>query len=305
MARQLEMLTLASRERDKSVPDARLVYECLDIHRLMVDRGIKGKAMRWIEGRLLRRCHTLIVSSMAFVHAHFLANYTSLPDILLLENKMLVQELGGPGAIDDARKSERSTRPPWRIGWFGVIRCRESLKILTAAARAEPDKVEVIIRGRVARNVLPDFDELISGIPNVHFQGPYNRATDLATIYHDVHFSWAVDFYEAGGNSDWLLPNRLYEGGIFGAIPIAREGCETANWLKDHDAGIILHGEPGAAVENMIQQMNTDTYLYHMNRLNQLPNTTFVHDSSAWRQMAAAFAPPRDTQASVPESPSG
>jgi succinoglycan biosynthesis protein ExoL len=55
-----------------------------------------------------------------------------------------------------------------------------------------------------------------------------------------VHFTWAIDYFEAGQNSDWLLPNRLYEGSAQGAVPIALNSVETGRWLAARDAGLRL-----------------------------------------------------------------
>src|SRR5258708_5950738 len=49
VARTLEMLAVAQAARTMTGSKARLVYECLDIHRLMLDGGAKGRAMRAAE----------------------------------------------------------------------------------------------------------------------------------------------------------------------------------------------------------------------------------------------------------------
>ena len=59
-------------------------------------------------------------------------------------------------------------------------------------------------------------------------------------IYGEVHFSWAIDFFEEGLNSKWLLPNRLYEGCRFGAVPIAMRETETGRFLADRHLGLLL-----------------------------------------------------------------
>ena len=70
-----------------------------------------------------------------------------------------------------------------------------------------------------------------------------HRASDLPRLYGDMHFAWAVDFYEAGSNSDWLLPNKLYEAGLFGAVPIACRDVATGAWLAERGVGVLLEGD--------------------------------------------------------------
>ncbi len=67
VARQLEMLMLAALTRQRIAPDAPLVFECLDIHRLMLTRQPISVALRMLERHLLRSCSMLIVSSPAFI----------------------------------------------------------------------------------------------------------------------------------------------------------------------------------------------------------------------------------------------
>jgi succinoglycan biosynthesis protein ExoL len=200
----------------------------------MLVRRAVGHMLRVIESYLLRRCDLLVVSSPAYARAYFSRVHAALPPVRVVENRILASELAMP--IGNLPVSA----PPWRIGWFGIIRCRRSLDILARLVRQMPDRIQVVIRGRPARDAIPEFDAVVAATPGLTFLGPYDRVTDLARIYADVHYVWAIDFYEAGANSAWLLPNRLYEGGIYGAVPIALRALETGRWLVDHQAGICL-----------------------------------------------------------------
>ncbi|MGE5500999.1 MAG: hypothetical protein ACM3W4_03635, partial [Ignavibacteriales bacterium] len=53
LARNLEMLTLAAAARRARAPRARLVYECLDIHRTLVGASPASAALRLLERRVL------------------------------------------------------------------------------------------------------------------------------------------------------------------------------------------------------------------------------------------------------------
>ncbi len=99
--------------------------------------------------------------------------------------------------------------------------------------------LQVLIAGKPARDQLIDFEAEIANDPQIHFAGAYKQA-DLAKLYAKVHFTWAIDYFEEGHNSSWLLPNRLYEGGICGSLPIALAGVETGRWLRARDAGVTV-----------------------------------------------------------------
>ncbi len=239
VARNLEMLVLADAARRRFARHLPVYYELLDIHRLVArDGGASANLLRRLEGALIARIAGIIISSPAFETEYLRRWYRRLPPILLVENKVMP---GGLTGID--RPPPKKPGPPWRIGWFGAIRCRRSLMILADLARNHPGLIEVDIRGRVTGPVGADFADIVAATPGLTYHGPYLYPNDLPAIYGATHFSWAIDFYEAGLNSSWLLPNRLYEGGWCGAVPIAMEGVETGRWLARHGLGVRL-GEP-------------------------------------------------------------
>jgi hypothetical protein len=311
VARNLEMLLLASIAKRSFAPNASLVYECLDVHSVLVNEGPKGRALRAIERNLLRKCQLLIVSSPAFVSAYFNRRHAVVPPVMLLENKLLQSEIG-PNARPPAAARALPPVRPWRIGWFGVIRCSRSLALLSRLCRSRPGLVEVVIRGRVARNVLTDFDDVIAATPGMTFLGVYDRGRDLATIYGDVHYSWTIDFYEAGFNSTWLLPNRLYEGASHGAIPLALEGVQTGRWLADRNAGIILAEPLAEQLEAYFDTLDVDGFLAAQSALTAIPVSDLVSDQTEAAQLAdrlltlpLAAEPGRKQNASRPASELG
>jgi hypothetical protein len=283
LARQLETLVLAAIARRRFAPGARLVFECLDIHRLMLTRGPIGRLLRMIEGYLLRRCDLLLVSSPAFATSYFANAHPDLPPVRVVENRILSSELT-MSAGDRVPPG-----PPWRIGWFGVIRCRRSLDILARLVRRFSGNVEVIIRGRPARDAIPDFDAIIAATPGLHFLGPYDRATDLAAIYADVHFVWTIDYYEAGANSTWLLPNRLYEGGVYGAVPIALRGVETGQWLIRQEAGICLDEPLSDSLAAFVANLDPDGYVAARAAMQRIPQDAFICDTAACHDLMGAL----------------
>ena len=235
IARSLEMLVLGALLKFMSRRRKALVYECLDIHRLMLSRSIKGLVLRFLEVQLTRRCSSLVVSSPAFIECYFKVYHPKLPAIFVWENRMLEAELK-PGY----RNRLRAPRQSWKIGWFGVIRCERSLAMLTLLCQALPGVVEVHIRGRPTKDLAPRIAAAAASHPGLIFGGPYERDRDLDDMYGGVHFAWTIDFYEEDGNSKWLLPNRLYEGLCYGAIPIALRDVETGRWMSQHSVGVLL-----------------------------------------------------------------
>ena len=93
LARNLEMLALVNFVPAQGCPRPRLVYESLDIHRLLLRKDPVGAALRGLERKLLRRASLIITSSPAFVREYFLRVQKVPQPIVLVENKVV--ELDG------------------------------------------------------------------------------------------------------------------------------------------------------------------------------------------------------------------
>jgi len=284
LARNLEMLAIAARVRQLAAPQSRFVYECLDIHPAMVDSGRKGRVLRAVERALLRRCHLLVVSSPAFVDAYFRPHQELATPVLLVENKALKLSSCAPRP---ATPRDRP-RPPWRIGWFGVIRAQKALDILTGIAAANPGVAEVMIRGRPALVDFTDFHGQVQRTPGVSFGGNYTPE-DLPAMYADIDLCWAFDYLDETANSAWLLPNRLYEGGQFAAVPMARAGTETGRWLQRHGIGVTFQ-DPAAEIGPWLRALTPERYATLAQASHALPRADVVADLADCRALVQALA---------------
>lgn len=275
LARNLEMLVIAARARRLYADHATLVYESLDIHSLLLSRHPAGSVLRLIESALWREVDLLLTSSPAFVRNYFLPRHFCGP-IRIEENKVLLPEEEVPITFS----TRPQLAPPWRIGWFGMLRCRRSLNALSMLAESSDGAVEIIIRGRPSGVTFPDFEAEIAGLRHVRYLGPYRNPSDLPTIYDEVHFSWAIDYYERGLNSAWLLPCRMYEGSLYGAVPIAERGVETSNWLLQRGAGVILDDPVEQSLMEFFRRLDPASYAGLVNRVAAVPRKDLVIDQA-------------------------
>lgn len=268
LARNLEMLAIGVRGQSLCARKPMLIYESLDIHRLLLRQDFIGAGLRALEGWLSRRASALITSSPAFVSGYFNAlSQVKLP-VRLVENKILEANVN----LSSAPKPDS---PPWIIGWFGMIRCKKSLQILSDLARQSGGLVKVVIRGRPSPDQFADFEKLVSSMPNVSYMGPY-KASDLAAMHNGVHFNWAVDMFEEGLNSSWLLPNRLYEGGAYNCVAMADENVESGKFLKRLGTGVTLKQPLGAALAAFFKNLKPEQYSALADAAAQVPRATWI-----------------------------
>lgn len=253
LGRNLEMTTMAHMARVWAGADVPLAYECLDIHRAFLGKSMVSRMLRNWERAILRRSAVLILSSPGFVSNYFRSLNTPLPTVVLAENKRVMVDAFGTRPHGAAERG----RPPWRIGWFGKLRCAESFRLLFLLAQRQPDLIDVELRG----TPLPDIQKLIDQhlpIRNMRFNGRYSQ-DDLIDMYSECDFTWNIEYYNRGTNSDWCLANRLYEGGYCNCPSIALAGTETAAWLQAHGTGVLLR-EPQVELEPWFVNLTTDEY---------------------------------------------
>ncbi|RJG46409.1 glycosyl transferase family 1 [Mesorhizobium sp. DCY119] len=294
IGRNLEMLALANRAKALFSSDAPIVYECLDIHRLLLGQNRISRALRRTERVLGKNASLLMTSSPAFVRDYFQRFRQIDAPVALLQNKVL--ELNG--GSDTSNQALQGPKPgePWQIGWFGALRCRKSLELLAAFTRRMEGRFEVVLRGRPAYSEFTDFDGFVAAEPYLRFEGAYRNPEDLPRVYGEVHFSWAIDFFEEGLNSSWLLPNRLYEGCRYGAVPIAMRNTETGRFLADRHLGKLLDEPSVDALAALFEDLTPETYSAARRKILAEDRGTWVCDVRDCRALVERLAGLRSTR---------
>lgn len=235
LARNLDMALLALLGRWASGSRAPLVYQCLDIHGLFARRGPLAVLARRAEAMVLRRTHRLVLSSPRFLEAHFGPVHDWQGETQVIENRIF-----WPGPPPPRPAAALRNPGPLRVGWVGTLRCPRTLALLAETADRMGPRVQIVLRGVVHGHQLPNFGKVISARPNMHYDGPYAYPEGLAQAYAGLDCVWAQDLWQRGGNSDWLLPNRLYEAGYFGCPSIAVAGTETACVVRGRALGLVI-----------------------------------------------------------------
>ncbi|MDP3737998.1 MAG: hypothetical protein Q8R02_11445 [Hyphomonadaceae bacterium] len=273
-ARNLDMLATAFLAKRYTKLKTPVIYESLDVHRLLTRKDLVGATFRWVEGALLSRTKRLVVSSPAFLENHFDVYHEGRFTPVLIENRLAAGADYGPRPALEINEPPRGQ--PLRVGWVGVLRCWRSFGLLLDLARKLGKDVQIVMHGMPALTEIPDFHARIQGLPNVQFNGRYRAPEDLARIYGGLDVVWAGDFMEAGFNSEWLLPNRLYEGGYYAVPPIATAGTQTAKWIEERNVGFALEENLASTLPALIEHLAANRAVIEARRkhlLNLAPET--------------------------------
>lgn len=288
-ARNLDMLAcafLAKRHANLKTP---VIYESLDVHRLLTRADLVGRMFRALERALLKRTRALVVSSPGFLRNHFERHYQGDFTAYVVENRLSSDSEFGP-------RPHAVTQPSANVdgklvlGWVGMLRCQRSLDLLCNLADAFPDSLEIHLHGIPARTEIRDFEAEIARRPNMTFFGKFRSPEDLAGIYGSLDVVWAGDFMEAGYNSVWLLPNRIYEGGYYATPSIAPAGTETAAWIERNECGFVIDEPLEQTLPNLVGRLKDDRreIAAYAARLASLPEDLFVQPAGFMRKVISS-----------------
>jgi succinoglycan biosynthesis protein ExoL len=164
------------------------------------------------------------------------------------------------------------------------------LELLAEFTRRIQGRFEIVLRGRPAYSEFAGFDGFVTAEPFMRFEGAYRNPEDLPRIYGAVHFAWAIDFFEEGLNSNWLLPNRLFEGCRYGAVPLAMRRTETGRFLSDRGIGFLLDEASPHGLADCLGSIGHDAYRRMQGRIRAEDRSTWVSDLSDCRALVARLA---------------
>lgn len=282
-ARNLDLALVALLLRRAFRRHVPLIYEVLDIHLLLSGQGVKSRAARALERRVLNSSDGLVISSPSFLHNYFEPVQHYHRRHFLVENKVEGLDPSARPEEDAARRDGRMT-----IVLGGKLRCARSLQLLRELALARPEYVRIRLAGAPNADVQSEFSRLVA-LPNVENLGRYTYPSGLAQVYSGADLNWTIDF-QSDFNSRQLIPNRLYEGGYFSVPPLVRAETATAMKAADWGVGVTL-SEP--YLPSLLQTVDRcKAQLAEQRRaLHRLPASEFVATNDYARLSEFIFSP--------------
>ncbi|SFR09524.1 glycosyltransferase [Poseidonocella sedimentorum] len=281
IARNLDMALLALGASVGLRRRPPIVYECLDIHGIFTSRGPKARLARWLERQVLTRSALLLTSSPGFLEHYFapVQRYTGAAAIL--ENRL---------PLDMPQRPRRRIPPraPLRLGWVGAIRCGPSFDLLMQLADRMGPRIDIRIHGQLHRHALRAPDARIAGRANVHYAGPYSYPEGLERVYADCDLVWAQDLWQRGANSDWLLPNRLYEASWYGCPSLAAGQTQTAQKIRAEGLGFVVERAEPDTLVRFLDGLSPARLRAASAALLRAPDTQFCQSEAA---LAALLEP--------------
>lgn len=255
-----------------------LVYECLDIHDLMTRQDRVGAIMRRAERQVLARAALLVVSSPGFVQNYFDPVQDYRGPVALVENKLWL-------GLDAAQRPPRPVADlraqgaPLTIGLVGSIRCQASVELLMRTADLMGDRLRLRISGALHEHSLSGFHQALAARSNVEWTGPYAYPAGLAQAYAGCDLVWAQDMWQRGTNSDWLLPNRIYEASWCGCPSVGLANTQTGARIAGDGLGWTIARATPEALATLLDSLTPQDLARQRAALLARPESDFVQQA--------------------------
>ncbi len=253
----------------------KFIYEVADIKPILLSKTITGKFLRKLEQHILNNTDYLCVTSEYFIRNYFDKYYSYSANTHILENKVFPKI---DGISINNEKSDILDGSKWKIGFVGLFRCNTSLQLLSELAYRLPENIEIILAGRPEAHVRESFGKLLS-LENTTNIGEYNYPNDLPNIYSKIDIVWSADFSDSSANSKWLLPNRIYEAGIFFVPQLCfSDNVAICQYIKDLKLGWVLDKANIESLINFFSSLTIKEYQQVKCNYTNLPNNQFSGD---------------------------
>jgi succinoglycan biosynthesis protein ExoL len=252
----------------------KLVMEIQDIRDILLSTSAAGTAARALDRYILGQLGMLVVTSDLYVSEYYERTLNRAPkNVFVIENKV------GASLLAQSKASRRSGETLPRadnetivIGYFGLLRCAHTLRMILDIANRAKGSFRFVLRGGVlgsARDLMGD----ILSHPHIHYGGPYKSPTDVSSMYAHIDLAW-TSYPGAGegkGNWQWARTNRFYEAMYFHKPAIALSGSADGQLVAQWGVGICIRpADHDASVTRVLRIRRPDIESW-VNNIKRLP----------------------------------
>jgi succinoglycan biosynthesis protein ExoL len=266
-----------------------IALEVGDIRSVQIASGWKGRLFRALDRFIARRIRLLVVTAPGFVDGYYRARLHQDVPSLVIENKLdeEVMPVHAPREPKAALRRPDGSRRPIRIGYFGVLRCDWSWRLLESLALRYPQEVEIVAAGFPMSPA--DLPERAKRIANMKYLGEYRSPQDLPAMYAQVDMVWLCYPDPGLRDPEWrwaqavCRSNRFYESCYFRTPTIALEGGADGQEIARLGIGLVSNDSSDEAVIQAIRAVTDEDLLGWQRNLEALPRGVFVYTDEAER----------------------
>lgn len=221
----------------------KIIYEVADLHNLIINdskniiKRIVKNILFSIEKNACKSIDILSITSEKFYDVYF-------SKFIPKEKMVFMPNLPN---LHYFEKYEKNQNKQFTIGFIGVVRYKEQMKMLIEAA--EKTDVKVLFAG------IANDDEIMNLAKNktfIDYYGPYNYNKEIAKLYSMCDCIYSV--YDTKlNNVKYALPNKLYES-IYCELPIlVASNTYLSEIVNDLNVGLSVDS---GSVDNLCEKIN-------------------------------------------------
>jgi len=255
--------------------NAKIIFFLMDIRQRFIGDSLFNQIVQRFMIFAFERSELVLVTSRFYMEGYAAKYLKQLPPRWLeIENKVYEKDVGRYES-DEFTSVENDTLV---IGYFGVIRCKRSLEILSRLCLQMQGKLRVVLRGMFLHLDQGFIDEVVNQ-DHMEYLGDYRNPEDLRSVYESCDVVWGVYPFSANvaGNHLWAKTNRFYEASYFLKPLIVGKGTQDARFVKQHKTGYLVDmSDIDQAVEDLSHITLSDVR-DRWNNLKALPRSEFTY----------------------------
>ncbi len=253
-----------------------IAMEVTDIQPIQTRPGLIGKIVRQIEKFALSQLDLLVLMSTGYRDYYQRWLKSNIPE-LLVEERI---EPSLASVYAQHKPVVRSGMPlgdrKLRIGYYGNIRSRWSLRLLAALCSSSNDRFDVVIAGLVSHKIR-HFDDYLQKDNAIRYLGPFRHPEDIPYLYSSVDMILAC--YSPMIPFGWSQASRYYEACFFRKPLIVRAGTEAARQVESHGIGHIIEDDDPQVAAQSIGSITPERWLRWQQNMAALPPDAYLHDT--------------------------
>jgi len=213
----------------------RLILEMPDLRDVFFGDSVRSRVVRLAVRLMISFLNNIVFTSDRYVT--YLKSKSIKHNLsIVIENKV---RLSGINNHKNTRKGSLA-RGKIVIGYFGLLRCETSLRVLLNVLEAS-EGLELIVYGYFM-NINEILQYKFTTNSKVSYRGTYISPDNLSAMYEQVDVSWICYPYSDSleGNYRLARTNRYYEAGHFMKPMIAAKGTADADRVEELNCGVIV-----------------------------------------------------------------
>jgi len=259
-----------------------VILEVGDIQRAQVSSGFRGRLTRLLERHTVNAIRLLVVTAPGLVDGYYRKWLKTKTPALVLENKLEEPEAGADyNEVCVRLEGTPLVDNPLRIGYFGVLRCDWSWRVLEAIALSRPSEVEIVVAGYPISPV--DIPARAEKLDNVKYLGEYRSPQDLPKLYGNIDLVWACYPPPEVSDPNWrwaqsmCRSNRFYDSCFFKKPIISVVGSGDASEVERYDIGMIISDQRAEAVVDALSGISLDDLARWQENLSMIPREVYMY----------------------------